>query len=60
MKIRDVINTHSSLAEAHRILRTKEKLSDEEKRFKEAIESAMKLCDYIYDNTDFCGVMKND
>ena len=31
-----------------------------EKRFKEAIESAIKLCDYIYNNTDFCGVMKND
>ena len=61
MKISEVMNTHANLGEAYRILIQKEpNLTDDEKTIKKAIDGALELCQYIYENTDLCGGMKND
>ena len=60
MKINDVMNTHANLGEAYRILIQKEpNLTDDEKTIKRAIDGAIELCSYIYENTDCCGVINN-
>lgn len=61
MKIRDVMNINADLGKAYQILVEKEPyLTDDEKTVKRAIDGALDLCQYIYENTDLCGGMKND
>lgn len=61
MKINDVINLNANLGEAYRILMRKvPNLTDDEKTVKKAIDGALELCQYIYENTDVCGESKND
>ena len=61
MKISDVMNISADLGEAYRILIQKvPNPTDDEKTIKRAIDGALELCQYIYENTDLCGGMRND